>query len=122
MNEQERLTELQRLIATARGWTDLRAPYGGTAGPLYGVLHADEGRVLVPRWPWDIVDAWELVREFTDAGFKWAIGQGIPDAWMDAALKPDVYAHGTAPTPEEAICHAWCDWKGVDTSSAERQP
>lgn len=62
MDREEQLLELQRRIATAKGYTGLELqdhPSGG----LVGVLHAEQGRVPVPRWPWDLDDARTLLDE-----------------------------------------------------------
>jgi hypothetical protein len=120
MSTKDKLLELQRRIAIAKGYTRLEL-LDEPAGRLAGVLHAEEGRVLIPRWPWNIEDAKTLLDEI-DTG-----PVNPPGYFMDviqtangprilftlAYCEAGVYLE--ADTEPEAISLGWCENHGVDT-------
>jgi hypothetical protein len=121
MNREEQLLELQRRIALAKGYAGLKVQ-DNTAGQFSGVLHADEGRVLVPRWPWDIDDARTLLDEIhtgpvNPPGYhinhiETENGPRVRFAllYCEAGLQFD------AETEPEAISLGWCFNHRVDTT------
>lgn len=112
MNEQERLTELQRQIATAQGYTELRPGFG--TGEMHGVLYADEGHTIVPRWPWDIDATWRLVKEIEQEGFSWELRK-LSRGYLfqtfqrneDGYILPATTHQGGGDTEPEAVAACW---------------
>jgi hypothetical protein len=124
MTEQGRLSELQRRIAVARGWTDL-VPH---AAGMSGVRYPDEGIVIVPRWPWDMADAWGLVDEMMQHPDTLNFTAGMfTDPADPAYFDLDRWSGlgtclATGATLSEAIAECWLKWFGVDVSDLQRQP
>lgn len=127
MTRDESLNELQRRIAERKGYKDVRwwYPPGGPRHDgarmlLQGVLHADEGPTVLPRWPWDWCDAGVLMGEMEAA-------ESVHSATLDysryTAHECRIWGEGTTEsyagdghTFAEAICRCWCAWRGVDLS------
>lgn len=123
MNKEERLREVQKRIAEARGYTDLRVgvdavgrEYEATTNWLTGVLHADEGHTRVPDWPQEWCDAGVLVEELEAAGFWWDAHRLAPYLFHFKAT-PDIVAVGQ--TLPEAIARCWAKWKDIDLSDIQ---
>lgn len=142
MTRDEYLRELQRRIAVAKGYTDLRDSRAvqlraeNVAGPgnltiepiahtvLQGTLHTDEGPTRVPRWSWDWCEAGELVAEMTSDPYSrsyeclWT--GGYEDEAYQFRLHIASFGRGITSaqgwTAAEAIARCWCAWKGVDLS------
>jgi hypothetical protein len=118
MTRDEYLHEVQRRIAEEKGYKHLQTHPGGS---MSGVLHADEGSTIVPRWPWGWCDAGVLVTEMEQYPFWWSAHRsgsihgtgGLAPVYTFAAL-PGLSGLGN--TLEESIARCWCAWKGVDLS------
>jgi hypothetical protein len=123
MTRDETLREVQRCIAEAKGYTDVR-PYWRDTDALQGVSSTPtKGPTLIPRWPWDWCAAGELWAEMASGdyiGFSldhYAEGRAMGiNAWQAARYRKDGDHKGFAETPAEAIARCWLAWKGIDTS------
>jgi hypothetical protein len=120
MTRNEYLLELQKLIAKENGYAELETGVLGTSN-LYGILHADEGSTLVPRWPQDWCATGELVEEMqafarAQDGIAWAdwgnfyIG-GRSRFGMSGFGQP---LTGRGEDLQEAASRCWLAWKCVD--------
>lgn len=128
MTRDEQLCELQKRIALARGYTDVRPATwrpGLTDPPLEGILHADEGHTLVPRWPMDWCDAGVLVEEMDATSKGGAIMmesfplEEAPYMFTAYNNRMQMVGKGEGLSVEEAIARAWCAWKGIDLSDIQ---
>lgn len=127
MTKDKQLREIQKRIAEARGYTDVRLSRVEYGGELLGVLHADEGVTMLPRWPQEWCDAGVLVEEMraaaTDGGgwCEWA------DLWEGTKWGPHAFQmhDGTVKhraggqTFAEAVARCWCVWRGIDLSDIQ---
>jgi hypothetical protein len=126
----EYLHELQRRIAREVGYTDINTirhwgpdPTTAAVVELQGVLYADEGPTLVPRWPWDWCAAWALI-----AGMRLGddyLGITLDEYPCEKCVGKEwlVELHGriadhsaTGSSVGEAISRCWLAWQGVDLS------
>jgi hypothetical protein len=119
MNREERLLEIQRRIALAKGYDELEMR-DDTAGRLSGVLHPSGERVLVPRWPWDIDDARTLLGEIRN---DWINPPGYRIETIQTERGPRVRfallyciagRRFDAETEPEAISLGWCMKRHLD--------
>jgi hypothetical protein len=118
------LLALQRLVATEKGYEYLQVfqPERG----LCGVLHADEGPTLVPRWPWEWCEAGKLLEEMARAeyfdGYK--LEHRGPGSARPHESRVTFHLYGTdgvshaggGSLATDAIARCWLAWKGVDLS------
>lgn len=136
MTKEEQLREIQKRIAEARGYTDVRDDEyhnvekdGRLTRALTGVLHADEGLTLIPRWPMDWCDAGVLVEEFRSAPGSWGYNidceprrnGGVEGREYEVTVygKGTGVFFGTGDSAEEAIARCWCAFKGIDLSDIQ---
>lgn len=70
---------------------------------------------VLPNWPADIADAWELVEDMLDNNMSFSLLNliSVPDRYlMDIRQRGSarILLYTTAPTAPRAICEAWLIW------------